>query len=266
MSVKFIKGNRAQLEELVANLFSRVCVNVTEEGEAIAVGFELNGTDEEGHVIKIDTELLNDVQLMVLEAGLSARIQAGVLDRNEYSINEDMLANTFCLTAGSPEKLDIVTKDILQGARVGEENIVVLQQPFAPGMYTTLTNVVIAFNLNEDQMKAIQLNTKAAAHGIKITDFTKKVRMVGGATANVVNRVSREVTLATVEIGATVGVGMIKTGVEATACVANTAIRELQPKELLRGDNVQSLMKTVKGLWGKKENSNQVIGRGFAQL
>lgn len=266
MSVKFIKGNRAQLEELVANLFSRVCVNVTEEGEVIAVGFELNGTDEEGHVIKIDTELLNDVQLMVLEAGLSARIQAGVLDRNEYSINEDMLANTFCLTAGSPEKLDIVTKDILQGARVGEENIVVLQQPFAPGMYTTLTNVVIAFNLNEDQMKAIQLSTKAAAHGIKITDFTKKVRMVGGATANVVNRVGREVTLAGVEIGATVGVGMIKTGVEATACVANTAIRELQPKELLRGDNVQSLMKTVKGLWGKKENSNQVIGRGFAQL
>lgn len=266
MSVKFIKGTKPQLEELIANLFSRVCVNVVED-EVVAIGFELNGTDSDGYVIKIDTELLNDVQLMVLEAGLSARIQAGVLDKTAYEIDEDMLANTFCLTAGSPEKLDIVTKDILLGAKVGEENIVVLQQPFAPGMYTTLTNVVIAFNLNEDQMKAIQLSTKAAAHGIKITDFTKKARMVGGATANVVNRVGREVTLATVEIGATVGVGMIKTGVEATACVANTAIRELQPKELLRGDNVQNLMKTVKSIWGKKQNANnQVIGRGFAQL
>lgn len=266
MSVKFIKGDYNLLNELVANLFSRVCVNLSEDGEPITVGFELNGTDEEGYMIKIDTELLNDVQLMVLEAGLSARIQAGVLDKSLYTIDEMMLSNTFCLTANSPEKLDIVLKDILSGAKVGEENIIVLQQPFAPGMYNTLTNVVIAFNLNEDQMKAIQLSTKAAAHGIKITDFTKKARMVGGATANVINRVGREVTLATVEIGATVGVGAVKTGVEATACVANIAIKELQPKELLKGDNVQSLMKTVKGLWGNKNQSNQVVGRGFAQL
>lgn len=265
MSVRFIKGTRPQLEELIANLFSRVCVNIVDD-EPVTVGFELNGSDTDGYMIKIDTELLNDVQLMVLEAGLSARIQAGVLEKTAYEINENILANSFCLTANSPEKLEIVTNDILRGAKVGEENIIVLQQPFAPNMYNTLTYVVIAFNLNEDQMKAIQLSTKAAAHGIKITNFTKKARMVGGATANVVNRVGREVTLATVEIGATIGVGTIKTGVEATACVANLAIRELQPKELLKGDNVQNLMKTVKGLWGKKDNANQVIGRGFAQL
>lgn len=265
MSVKFIQGTKPQLEELVANLFSRVCVNIIED-EPVAVGFELNGTDSEGYVLKIDTDMLNDVQLMVLEAGLSARIQSGTLDKSVYEVNEAMLANTFCLTANSPEKLDIVIKDILGGAKVNEDNIVVLQQPFAPGMYSVLTNVVIAFNLNEDQMKAIQLSTKAAAHGIKITDFTKKARMVGGATANVINRVGREVTLAGVEIGATVGVGVVKTGVEATACIANIAIKELQPKELVKGDNVQNLMRTVKSLWGNRRNDNQVIGRGFAQL
>lgn len=264
-TIKFINGTRPELEELIANLFSRVCVNIVDE-EPVAVGFELNGSDADGYMLKIDTELLNDIQLMVLEAGLSSRIQAGVLDKTAYTVNEDLLANTFCLTANSPEKLEIITKDILGGAKVGEENIVVLQQPFAPGMFNTLTNVVIAFNLNEDQMKAIQLSTKVAAHGIKVTDFTKKARMIGGASANVINRVGREVTLAGVEIGATVGIGVVKTGVEATACVANLAIKELNHKELLKGDNVQNLMKTVKGLWAKKDNSNQVVGRGFAQL
>ena len=265
MSVKFIAGSKPQLEELIANLFSRICVNIVDE-EPVAVGFELNGSDEDGYMLKIDSELLSDIQLMVLEAGLSARVQAGVLDKSAYQVNEDLLANTFCLTANSPEKLEIVVKDILGGAKVGEDNIVVLQQPFAPNMYNTLTNVVIAFNLNEDQMKAIQLSTKVAAHGIKITDFTKKARMIGGASANVINRVGKEVTLAGVEIGATVGVGVVKTSIEATACVANLAIKELNHKELMKGDNVQNLMKTVKGLWAKKENSNQIVGRGFAQL
>ena len=140
-----------------------------------------------------------------------------------------------------------------------------LQQPYAEGMYNTLVNVVIAYNLNDDQMKAIQLSTKVAQQGIKVTNFTKKASMIAGASAHVLNRVGREVTLATVEVGATVGVGMVKTGVEATACVANIAIKELNHKELMKGDNVQSLMKTMRTMF-KKENTTSKLSTGFGAL
>lgn len=259
MAVKMIKGNKRMIEELIANLLAPICTN--EEGQV--EGVESMGSDEDGYCVKIDTEILNDIQLMVIEAGLSSRVQSGVLD--EYEPDMDIIQNTFALTANSPEKLEIILKDILGGAKVAEEHMVLLQQPYAPGMYNTLVNVVIAFNLNEDQMKAIQLSTKVAQTGIKVTDFTKKASMVAGASAHVLNRVGKEVTLATVEIGATVGVGMVKTGVEATACVANIAIKELNHKELMKGDNVQSLMKTMRGLFKKNDNMNK-LSTGFGAL
>ena len=82
--------------------------------------------------------------------------------------------------------------------------------------------------------------------------------------ASVLNRVGREVTLASVEIGATIGAGMVKTGVEATACVANIAIKELNHKELMKGDNVQNLMKTIKTTFKKQETAK--LSRGFGAL
>ena len=131
-------------------------------------------------------------------------------------------------------------------------------------MYNTLVHTIIAFNLNDDQMKAIELATKVAQTGVKVSNFTKKARMIGGASASVLNRVGREVTLAGVEIGATVGVGVVKTGVEATACVANIAIKELNHKELMKGDNVQNLMKTIKTTFKKQETAK--LSRGFGAL
>jgi hypothetical protein len=206
--------------------------------------------------------MLSDVQVMVIEAGLSSRVQSGVL--TGYEPDMSLIQNTFALTANSPEKVEIVLKDILGGAKVTEENIVVLQQPYAEGMYNTLIPVIIAFNLNQDQMNAIQLSTKVAQQGIKITNFTKKASMIMGSSAHVVNRVGREVALAGVEVGATIGVGVVKTGVEATACVANIALKELNHKELMKGDNVQSLMKTVKSMF-KKDNTTK-LSTGFGAL
>ena len=52
---------------------------------------------------------------------------------------------------------------------------------------------------------------------------------------------------------------MVKTGVEATACVANIAI-----KELMKGDNVQNLMKTIKTTFKKQETTK--LSRGFGAL
>ena len=256
--IKLIKGNERMVEELIANLLAPVCTN--ENGEV--VGIESMGSPEDGFCVKIDTDMLSDVQIMVIEAGLSSRVQSGVL--TGYEPDMSLIQNTFALTANSPEKVEIVLKDILGGAKVTEENIIVLQQPYAEGMYNTLIPVIIAFNLNQDQMNAIQLSTKVAQQGIKITNFTKKASMVLGSSAHVVNRVGREVALAGVEVGATVGVGMIKTGVEATACVANIALKELNHKELMKGDNVQSLMRTVKSMF-KKDNTTK-LSTGFGAL
>ena len=256
--IKLIKGNERMAEELIANLLAPVCTN--ENGEV--VGIESMGSPEDGFCVKIDTDMLSDVQIMVIEAGLSSRVQSGVL--TGYEPDMSLIQNTFALTANSPEKVEIVLKDILGGAKVTEENIIVLQQPYAEGMYNTLIPVIIAFNLNQDQMNAIQLSTKVAQQGIKITNFTKKASMVLGSSAHVVNRVGREVALAGVEVGATVGVGMIKTGVEATACVANIALKELNHKELMKGDNVQSLMRTVKSMF-KKDNTTK-LSTGFGAL
>lgn len=256
--IKLIKGNERMVEELIANLLAPVCTN--ENGEV--VGIESMGSPEDGFCVKIDTDMLSDVQIMVIEAGLSSRVQSGVL--TGYEPDMSLIQNTFALTANSPEKVEIVLKDILGGAKVTEENIIVLQQPYAEGMYNTLIPVIIAFNLNQDQMNAIQLSTKVAQQGIKITNFTKKASMVLGSSAHVVNRVGREVALAGVEVGATVGVGVIKTGVEATACVANIALKELNHKELMKGDNVQSLMRTVKSMF-KKDNTTK-LSTGFGAL
>lgn len=259
MAVKLIKGNERMIEELIANLLAPICT----DAEGVVVGIESMGSPEDGYCVKIDTDMLSDAQIMVIEAGLSSRVQSGVL--TGYEPDMTLIQNTFALTANSPEKVEIILKDILGGAKVSEEHIIMLQQPYAEGMYNTLVNVVIAYNLNDDQMKAIQLSTKVAQQGIKITDFTKKASMIAGASAHVLNRVGREVTLATVEVGATVGVGMVKTGVEATACVANIAIKELNHKELMKGDNVQSLMKTMRTMF-KKENTTSKLSTGFGAL
>lgn len=256
--IKMIKGNQRMIEELIANLLAPVCMN--ENGEII--GVESMGSPEDGYCVKIDTEVLSDIQIMIIEAGLSSRVQSGVL--KGYEPDMSLIQNTFALTANSPEKVEIVVKEILGGAKVTEDNIVMLQQPYAEEMYNTLIPVIIAFNLNQDQMKAIQLSTKVAQQGIKITNFTKKASMVLGSSAHVVNRVGREVALAGVEVGATIGVGAIKTGVEATACVANIAIKELNHKELMKGDNVQALMKTMRTMFKKDDTTK--LSSGFGAL
>ena len=256
---KLIKGNQRMIEELIANLLAPICTN--ENGEV--VGIESMGSEQDGYCVKIDTDMLSDIQIMVIEAGLSSRVQSGVL--TGYEPDMTLIENTFALTANSPEKVEIVLKDILGGAKVSDENIIVLQQPYAEGMYNTLIPVIIAFNLNQDQMNAIQLSTKVAQQGIKITNFTKKASMIMGSSAHVVNRVGREVALAGVEVGATIGVGVVNTGVEATACVANIALKELNHKELMKGDNVQSLMKTVKSMF-KKDNNATKLSTGFGAL
>lgn len=252
--MKFIQSTDLKLiEELVANLFELVAPGNAEimEGEGI-------------YSLKFDEEMLNDDQLMIIETALSARIQGGVLPRDLYEVNETIISNSFSLTASSPEKYEIIMNDILRGAKVKEGQIVTLQQPFAPGMYNSLVFVVIAVNLSEDQMSAIELSTKVAQQGIKVTNWAKKAGMIGGSTAQVANRVGREVTLAAVEIGAVVGVGTVKTAVEATACVANTVIRDLNHRELLKGDNVQTLLSTIKSL--KSNKTSKQISRGFGAL
>lgn len=254
--MKFIQStDKALIEELVANLFEIVAPGTVEVMED-----PTSGTTS----LKIDEDILSDDQLMVIEAALSARIQGGVLPASAYQVNEHLIANSFSLTATSPEKYEIITNDILRGAKVNQGQIVTLQQPFAPKMYNSLVYVVIAFNLSEDQMSAIELSTKVAQQGIKITNWAKKAGMIGGSSAQVANRVGREVSLAAVEIGAVVGVGAVKTMVEAGACVANTVIRDLNHREILRGDNVQTLLGTIKSLKANK-NSKQ-ISRGFGAL
>ncbi|MEG1494686.1 MAG: hypothetical protein RR406_00080 [Bacilli bacterium] len=246
---------KALIDELLANLFEMVAVGVAEVM-----------TDEETKIttLKFDEEALTDSQIMIIESAISARIQGGVLPAEAYEVNENLVANSFSLTATSPEKYEIVRNDILRGAKVNDLQIVTLQQPFAPKMYNSLIYVVIAVNLSEDQMSAIELSTKVAQQGIKVTNWAKRAGMIGGSTAQVANRVGREVTLAAVEIGAVVGVGTVKTAVEATACVANTVIRDLNHKELLKGDNVQSLLGTIKSL--KANKNNKQISRGFGAL
>lgn len=254
--MKFIQStNKALIDELVGNLFELVAPGHAEVME---------DPETKNIMLKFDEETLTDDQIMIIETALSARIQGGVLPTEAYAVNEVLISNSFSLTATSPEKYEIIMNDILRGAKVKEGQIVTLQQPFAPGMYNSLIYVVIAVNLSEDQMSAIELSTKVAQQGIKVTNWAKRAGMIGGSTAQVVNRVGREVTLAAVEIGAVVGVGTVKTAVEATACVANTVIRDLNHRELLRGDNVQTLLGTIKSL--KANKGSKQISRGFGAL
>ena len=48
------------------------------------------------------------------------------------------------------------------------------------------------------------------------------------------------------------------------AIVANIAIKELNHKELMKGDNVQNLMKTIKTTFKKQETAK--LSRGFGAL
>lgn len=140
-AIKMIKGDERLIGELMANVFIPLCSN--EEG--VVTGVESMGSEQDGYMIKIDTEMLSDIQLMIIETALSSRVQSGVL--TGYEPDETLIQNTFALIANSPEKIEIVLKDILGGAKVDENQIIVLQQPFAPGMYNTLVHTIIAFNL-----------------------------------------------------------------------------------------------------------------------
>lgn len=252
--VKFIKADKKFLEELQANLFNRISDN----------GHELNESEADGCALKIDFDVFNESQIRLIETAINARINAGIFPANLYEVNEELVQNSFALTADSAEKLEIIQNDIFRGAKIPEENMAILQQPWGPGMYNTLTVVVIAFGLSEDQMKAVQLSAKTAKMGIKVTTFTRKASMVATASGNVINRVTREVALAGTEVGTTILAGTVKTGVEMAACALNIGVRDLNPKELFKGENVQSLAKTVKSLWGNK--SNDKITNGFASL
>ena len=252
--VKFIKGDVRMLEELQANLLNMISED----------GHELAGSEADGYCLKIDTDVFGEMEMRLFETAINARINAGVFNPAQYQVQEELVQNSFALTADSAEKLDIIKNDILRGAKIPDENIAILQQPFAPGMYSTLVVVVLAFNLSEDQMKAVQLSAKTAKMGIKVTTYAKKASMIGTSTAQVFNRVSKEVALAGTEIGATVVAGTVKTGVEMVACAANIGIRDLNPKTLFQGENVQALSKTIKSLWGNKSDSK--ITNGFASL
>ena len=258
MTTKIIRGSKAFLEEIVVNLLSRISETC----------YELNGSDEDGWCLKINYDGLTDGQGRIIEVALKARQQSGVWetqpdDEQAFKINEELCANSFAITVDSTEKLDIVMNDILRGAKVPQENIIMLNQPFAIGMYNTLVAVVIAFDLNENQMQAIALASKTARTGIKIQKFTKKAGLVATSTANVTNRVVREVALAGTEVGATILSGTIKTTIEAGACALNIGIRDLNPKELVKGDNVMALRKTIKNLFNKDDSK---ITNGFASL
>ena len=256
-NIRIIKGSYAFLEELQANLFNMISEN----------GHELNGNEVDGYALKIDMSQFNEDQQRLIEVALKARIQSGIWETQpeeiNFKINEELCANSFAITVVSAEKLEIVQKDILRGAKVPEENIIMLNMPFALGMYNTLVAVVIAFNLNENQMQAIELASKTARTGIKIQKFTRKAGLVAVSTANVANRVIKDVALAGTEVGATVLAGSVKTVVEASACALNIGIRDLNPKELVRGENVMALRKTIRTLF-KKDDSK--ISNGFASL
>ena len=75
MAVKLIKGNERMIEELIANLLAPICT----DAEGVVVGIESMGSPEDGYCVKIDTDMLSDAQIMVIEAGLSSRVQSGVL-------------------------------------------------------------------------------------------------------------------------------------------------------------------------------------------
>lgn len=251
--VKFIQSNDLNfLKEIQINLLNRL-------GEA---GHEINSNGEI-NMLKIDFDILGEQCMKIVEIAINARIQAGVFPAELYQVDEVLIQNAFSLTADSDEKLDIILKDILRGAKVPETQYIVLEQPWGPGMYNTLTKVVIALDLTEDQMKAIQTAAKMARTGIKITNGTKKVALVAGATANVATRVGKEIALAGTEIGANIATSAVKTGVEMGAVVLNSAVRDLNPRELIAGSNVQQLMKTVKSVWGKESSK---ITNGFADL
>ena len=58
--MKFIRGEQRMLEELQANLFNMIS----------ETGHELAGNPEDGYALKIDTDVLTDMQLRLVETAI----------------------------------------------------------------------------------------------------------------------------------------------------------------------------------------------------
>ena len=88
--MKIIKGSQKMLEELQANLFNML----SEEGH------ELNGSEADGYALKIDEEVFNDNQRRIIEVAIKARINSGIMDPSAYTIDEELVKNSFSLKIG----------------------------------------------------------------------------------------------------------------------------------------------------------------------
>lgn len=200
----------------------------------------------------------------VINICLNARINAGILPQGCIEIDEESFASCFSVLANNDEKLEIMRKSF--ESCIPEDKTLILHMPCSATELDNLGYLIIALDLADDQLSAIKLAVKTARISLKVANTTKKVSIIGSASAVAGNKIVRDVTLATVEVGATIGTGLVKTGIEAGACALNIGIKELNPKDLAKGDNVQKLSKTLKSLFKSKHKDNKATTGGFSVL
>lgn len=244
MKKTILLNNEDSIVELIQNVFA-----------PLGIGYEIV---EEG--VSYEAK---DATARVASIALNARLNAGIIPEGSIEIDEEASATCFSILANTEEKLELMKKSF-ESCNIPEDRTIILHMPCTSAL-DNLGYLLIALDLTEEQLSAIKLAIKTARISLKVANVTKKASIIGSASAVAGNKIVRDVTLATVEVGATIGTGLIKTGVEAGACALNIGIKELNPKDLAKGDNVQKLTKTLKSLFKSKDNNKTITG-GFSAL
>lgn len=257
--LKLITGNTQILEEIKVNLLDVVANGISE----IA-----NLPDQDGmSVIKWDISSLDDSQYIIIETALYYRKQSGLLENIEVAIDESVTNMCFAIPASSQEKVNIIMNDIFGTAKVPKESIVQLAQPFAPNMLHITEVIIIAFNLSEDQLQAINNTATVAGFGQKLNKTVRKAKMTVHGSSKVLVSTGKEVAELTGAVGGTLLGGTVIAGFAGTATALDEFTNIVTKDAFINHHATQSLTAKFKKAFKIGEsNAGLVNNKGFKRI
>lgn len=258
MSLKTIQGNTQAVEEIKVNLFDTIAPGVA---EIIAK------PDSNDSILKWNIEQLDDSNYIIIETALYYRQQSGLLTGIEVQIDESVTNMCFAMPASSQEKANIILNDIFGTAKVPEESIVTLMQPFAPGIYNVTEMLIIAFNLSEDQLQAINGTATVAGFGQKINKTVRKVKMSTHGSSKVLVNTGKEVAELAGAVGGTLLGGTVVAGFAGGATAIDEFTNIVTKDAFVNHHATKSLTSKFKKAFKIGESNTGVVNnKGFKRI
>lgn len=256
---KTITGNTQAVEEIKVNLFDTI-----EEGIAEVV---VDPTKEGASILKWNIDSLDDSQYIIIETALYYRGQSGLLTGLVLEIDESVTNMCFAIPASSQEKANIILNDIFGTAKVPKESIVTLLQPFAPGMYNVTEMLIIAFNLSEDQLQAINSTATVAGFGQKINKTVRKIKMSTHGSSKVIVGTTKEVAELAGAVGGTLLGGTVVAGFAGGATALDEFTNIVTKEAFTNHHATKSLTNKFKKAFKIGEsNAGVVNNKGFKRI